>query len=105
MATEPTATVPVPGQEPVLITAEQIRAATIGIAPDPIFTYAVEIDGRWWPPRQVVYRAIGRSQSNDRPISHRCVEALAALGFRTFEPVTFNEKGRVVVPDDRRRQN
>ncbi|MEY9941839.1 hypothetical protein [Streptacidiphilus sp. MAP5-3] len=92
----------VSGGEKAELTADMIRAVVASNAPEKIRTYAVLVDGVAYPPKQLVCTALEIPRTGG-PNSQDCVEACMRLGFGTLDPAAYDDKGKIVVPEDRQR--
>jgi hypothetical protein len=64
--------------EPLDLTAEEVRAAAADIEPQPIRIHMVDIDGRWFPPKQLIRAATERQRGFS---SHEALRVLEKLKF------------------------
>jgi len=55
--------------------------AVSGQSPQPLLTWAVDIDGTWYPPKQIVRTGTGASQFT----SHEAIAVLRRFGFEAFD--------------------
>ena len=69
--------------EQVELDAARVRRQLVGRSPEAIRTHWVEIDGRRWPPKQVLALATGIPRTSF--ISHTAIRDLRRLGFRTSQ--------------------
>ena len=65
---------------------ERVQEALAGALPEPIAEHFVVINGRRWPPKQVLSLATGLDRANFS--THQARRALTGLGFASSRAVT-----------------
>lgn len=72
------------GGRDVELEREQVEAAMRGKSPEPVRTHAVEVNGQYWPPKQVLAEVTDLDRLDFTTQVARRI--LQRLGFRTFRP-------------------
>ncbi|MCJ0868114.1 hypothetical protein [Streptomyces sp. AP-93] len=99
-----TTTIHIPGNGRQELDRASVQIIADDFEPEPITkTYGVLVNGRLYPPRQIVFLAMGLDRSASNPNSQECMEALNRLGYQTFETSAYTESGRILVPEWRER--
>lgn len=63
--------------QPFALDADQVRQAVAGVLPEPLHEHYVVIDGRRFPPKQVIAAVTGWTAPTSRPIRRAgpCVDS------------------------------